>query len=73
MKGKAKLFGAAEALLDSINARLGPADRLEWEHAEQSLRAQLTREIVESAWQMGWSAPLEQVLGEVMNGLPMPA
>ncbi|MEK7324349.1 MAG: hypothetical protein AAB217_03720 [Chloroflexota bacterium] len=37
----ARLFGAAEALLDAIGAPLAPADRAEWERDAAIVRAQL--------------------------------
>jgi predicted ATPase/DNA-binding XRE family transcriptional regulator len=63
----AKLFGAAEALLESVGALLAPADRLDWERDEKNLRSQLPGTVLESAWQMGRSIPLELLLDEVMS------
>jgi tetratricopeptide (TPR) repeat protein len=63
----AKLFGAAEALLESIGASLWPAERLDWERDEKTLHAQLSCEELELAWQAGRMLPLERLLNEVMN------
>jgi len=58
----ARLFGAAQALLESINIPLFPAERLDWERDEVRLRALLPPDRLESAWGEGKSSPLEQVL-----------
>jgi hypothetical protein len=43
----------AEALLESIDNRLAPTDRMEWGFNEKSLRTQRLDEILEAAWQSG--------------------
>jgi predicted ATPase/transcriptional regulator with XRE-family HTH domain len=63
----AKLFGVAQALLESMDLPLLPADRLDWERDEKRLRAQLSQDVLESAWQDGKKSPLEQVLDGLMS------
>jgi len=58
----ARLFGAAQALLESINIPLFPAERLDWDRDEYKLRARLPHAVLESAWEEGKTSPLEQVL-----------
>ena len=58
----AKLFGAAQALLESLGIPLFPAERLDWERDEKNLRAQFPNDRLESAWKIGKTIPLDQVL-----------
>jgi hypothetical protein len=58
----AKLFGAAQALLNSINIPLFPTERMDWERDEKRMRAQFPSDKLESALEQGKMAPLEQVL-----------
>jgi predicted ATPase/transcriptional regulator with XRE-family HTH domain len=61
----AKLFGAAEGLLESINATLVPADRLDWERYENSLRTHLPQDILEHTWSMAKTTPLDNLIDEI--------
>lgn len=63
----AEIFGAAEALLESIGNQLTPADRLDWERYEKRLRAQLPDNVFQSAWQRGKTTPVKQLLDEVVS------
>lgn len=63
----AKLFGVAQALLKSLSMPLFPAERMDWERDEKSLRAELPGHIIELAWEEGMLLPLEQVLDELIS------
>jgi tetratricopeptide (TPR) repeat protein len=60
----AKLFGAAEGILESINTTLVPADRLDWERNEKNLRAQLPHQALGLAWQMGRGISLDELIND---------
>ena len=63
----AKLFGAAQALLESMALPLFPAERLDWEREEKRLRAQLPSDKFESAWEEGKTISLEQFFDELIS------
>ena len=63
----AKLFGAAEALLESIDTPLWPAERLDWKRDETILRTQLPRDTLRSNWEIGKTIPLEKVLDGLIS------
>jgi predicted ATPase/Tfp pilus assembly protein PilF len=58
----ARLFGAAEALLDAIGAPLAPADRAEWERDAATARAQLDKAAFEAAWAEGRTMTRERAI-----------
>jgi len=49
----ARLFGAAEALLEALGAPLAPADQREWERDVGQLRNSLAPEVWRQAWAAG--------------------
>ncbi len=55
----ARLFGAAEALLEAVGAPLAPADRAEWERDVAMMRSQFEDAGLTTAWNAGRSMPLE--------------
>ncbi|MBI5031384.1 MAG: tetratricopeptide repeat protein [Chloroflexi bacterium] len=57
-----RLFGAAQALLDSIGAPLAPADVAEWKRDEAIARTQFNRETFNAAWEEGQKMTLEQAI-----------
>jgi predicted ATPase/class 3 adenylate cyclase len=58
----ARLLGAAEAMMEAINAVLEPGDRLVYEHGVESARAQLSEQDFEKAWAGGRAMSLEQAI-----------
>ena len=62
MERGAKLLGAAEALLQSIGAVLGPGDRQIYERAIAIAREELGEEGLEAARQEGRAMSLEQAI-----------
>ncbi|MEK7785118.1 MAG: hypothetical protein AAB658_06790, partial [Chloroflexota bacterium] len=65
----ARLFGAAEALLDAIGAPLAPADRAEWERDAAMARVQLDPSassgqavMFNAAWAEGRVMAMEQAV-----------
>jgi len=67
LRWAAKLWGAAEALRESIDVPRLPVDRVGFEQAEAAARAQLGEEAFASAWQEGWMTKLEQVIDEATH------
>ena len=62
-----QLFGAAEGICDSANTMLVPADRLVWEHYENSLHAQLPQDVFDHAWGLGKTTTLNCLLNETIT------
>jgi predicted ATPase/DNA-binding XRE family transcriptional regulator len=58
----AQLFGAAEALLETIGAPLAPADRKEWECDVSGLRAALGAATFSAHWNAGRAWPLDRAI-----------
>ncbi len=58
----ARLFGAAEALRELINAPLSPAERAEYEHQVSTVRTALTPSVLEAAWGQGRILTLEEAI-----------
>jgi tetratricopeptide (TPR) repeat protein len=58
----ARLFGAAEALRESVGAIVWPANRLEYHRSLAALRAQLDEEALAAAWAEGRALSMEQVI-----------
>ncbi len=67
----ARLFGAAEAVRESVGAILWPANRIEYHRTLAALRAQLDEDALAAAWAEGramtagaWEQAIEAVLEE---------
>lgn len=63
----ARLFGAAEMLLQSLDAVLDPSGTLEYDSNLAGTRARLGVEAFAKAWQEGRTMTLEQAVKEAMN------
>jgi hypothetical protein len=63
----AQLWGAAEALRESIDVPRLPVDRAGYEQAVAAARAQLGEEAFATAWQEGRATNLEQVIDEATH------
>ncbi len=66
----ARLWGTAEALREAIGALMHPVYRTEYEQAVAAARTELGEEAFAAAWAEGRTAPVEQVINDVlkMNG-----
>jgi predicted ATPase/DNA-binding CsgD family transcriptional regulator len=76
LRWAAQLWGAAEALREAIAVPLPPIDRVSYEQAVQSARAQLGAPTFAAAWQEGRSMTPGQALvakGRVTSPPPTPA
>src|SRR5262249_51551305 len=62
----ARLFGAAEALLEPMGVRLLPGDVPEYEHNLHVIRSQLDPAAFEACWAEGRSMSFEQVVNTVL-------
>lgn len=58
----AQLFGAVEALIETMGAPLAPADRMEWERDVARLQAELTESGVAVQWGAGRARSLEETV-----------
>lgn len=63
----ARLFGAAEILLQSLDAVLDPCGTLEYDSNLAGTRAQMSQEAFAKAWQEGRMMTLEQAVMEAMS------
>ena len=63
----ARLYGAAETLLQSLDAVLDPAGTLEYEVNLAATRTQVSQHAFAKAWQEGKAMTLEQAITEAMN------
>ena len=66
----ARLFGAAEALREALNARVWPAERADYERNLAMARAQLgpgQEAAWEKAWQEGRAMSFEEALSCALN------
>ncbi len=63
----ARLFGAAEGLLESMGARLDPADRIEYERNMAATHAQLGEAMWEIAWEEGRAMSMEQAIAYALQ------
>jgi tetratricopeptide (TPR) repeat protein len=63
----ARLFGAAEALLEPIGVRLYPGDLQEYERSLNFIRSQLDAATFEACWKEGRALSLEQVFSLVLD------
>jgi predicted ATPase/DNA-binding CsgD family transcriptional regulator/DNA-binding XRE family transcriptional regulator len=68
----ARLFGAAEAILDAIGARLEPVDEREYQAGLAAARARLSPTAFEDAWTAGQALTLEQAIDEAIALAPEP-
>ncbi len=64
----ARLFGAVEAILDSMAAPLLPADQREYERYVDALHCQLDPAKLTAAWAEGRSMTMEQAIAFALNG-----
>jgi hypothetical protein len=62
-----RLSGAAETLLQSLDAVLDPAGTLEYEVNLAATRTQVSQHAFAKAWQEGKTMTLEQAITEAMN------
>lgn len=67
LRWAAQLWGAAEALRWAIDVPRLPIDRVSYEQAVDTARAQLGEEAFTSAWQEGWMTKLEQMIDEATH------
>jgi len=67
LRWAAQLWGAAEALREAIDVPRLPVDRVGYEQAVATARAQLGEKAFASAWQEGWMMKLEQVIDEATH------
>jgi non-specific serine/threonine protein kinase len=58
----ARLFGAAEALRESVGAILWPANRIEYQRSLAALRAQLDEDALAAAWAEGRALSMENAI-----------
>src|SRR5262249_44061013 len=58
----ARLFGAAEALRESLGAPLSPVERVEYDRHIALLRSQLPGDALASAWAAGRALPLDEAI-----------
>jgi predicted ATPase/DNA-binding XRE family transcriptional regulator len=63
----ARLFGAAETLLRSLDAALDPSGSLGYDENLADARARLGEEAFAKAWQEGRTMPLKQAVDEAMS------
>jgi predicted ATPase/class 3 adenylate cyclase len=66
----ARLFGAAEALREALNAPLWPAERADSERNKATARAQLSEEEFEKAWAEGQAMNMEQAIEYALEQTP---
>lgn len=64
----ARLFGAAEALLEANPYHLSPADRSAWQDNLAQLQTRLDRVSLQKAWNEGRSVSVSQVIEHALNG-----
>ena len=62
----ARLFGAAEAILDAIGARLEPVDEREYQASLTAVHARLSPTAFEEAWAEGQALTVEQAVDEAL-------
>jgi tetratricopeptide (TPR) repeat protein len=63
----ARLFAAAESLLDSLDVRMTSAQRAEWDRNVAALCGHLDAAAYETAWEEGRALPLEQAIAEALT------
>jgi DNA-binding CsgD family transcriptional regulator/tetratricopeptide (TPR) repeat protein len=62
----ARLFGAAEAILDAIGAHLEPVDEREYQPSLAAVHTRLTQTAFEEAWAEGQALTVEQAVDEAL-------
>jgi hypothetical protein len=62
-----QLWGAAEALRQTMDVPRLPVDRVGYEQAVGAARVHLGEEAFSPAWQEGWMTKLEQVIDEATH------
>jgi len=63
----ARLFGATEALRESMGWPLPPVSRADYERDVAAVRAQLDEATFAAAWAAGRALPLEQAIADALN------
>jgi predicted ATPase/DNA-binding NarL/FixJ family response regulator/DNA-binding XRE family transcriptional regulator len=66
----ARLFGAAETILDAIGAHLEPVDEREYQASLATVHARLTSTAFEAAWAEGQALTVEQAVDEALALTP---
>lgn len=67
LRWAAQLWGAAEALRETIDVPRLPVDRADYEQAVGAAHAQLEEEAFVVAWQEGRAMPLQQVIDDALK------
>ncbi len=67
----ARLFGAADGLLQNISNQLEPVDRAAYAYALAIVQSQLDDAVFQTAWAAGRSLSQEQVLAEARLLVPL--
>lgn len=68
----ARLFGAAEALRETLSTPLWPIERDRYEHAVAVAREALGKEEFAAAWAEGRAMPIEQAIEDALATEPVP-
>ena len=68
----ARLFGAADALRETLNARLAPGNRPGYDRDVAAVRAQLDEATFAAAWAEGRATSLEQAIADALDALAEP-
>ena len=63
----ARLFGAAEALRESVSNRIPPSERAEYDHNIAAARAQLSEAAFAASWAGGRAMSLEQAVAYALD------
>jgi non-specific serine/threonine protein kinase len=63
----AQLFGAAEALRDTLGAQIQPGDRPDYEANLAFIRSELDESTFEAAWNQGRAMPLERLVASALE------
>jgi tetratricopeptide (TPR) repeat protein len=63
----ARLFGAVQALMDSTDITIAPADRVEVERGLPAVRAQMSEDAFAAAWAEGRAMTLEQAIAYALG------
>ena len=67
-----RLFGAAQAILQTLNWRLPPADGETYERNVASARAQLSKAAFDTAWEEGHALSMDQAIDYALSGKETP-
>ena len=67
LKCDAQIWGAAESLREAIASPLPPANRVGYELAVSTVRAQLGEQAFSAAWQEGRVMTPEQIIDDVLK------